>query len=106
MTIQSLQKIIQLETELCRNEQLEQEKNSAWIEKQQVEIARYYEKQLADFELKRKEFNEEIRADAEAKANEIKTSATNKAKYLEKLENAFLKKSLQKILPLIIGQDP
>ena len=105
MAIQSLQKIIQLENELCRNEELAQEKISTWIKEQQAEIAKDYDQQVAKLELKRKKIQEKVKADAEAKADAILSEATKKAEYLEKLDTAFLKKSLHNILPLIKGQD-
>ena len=105
MTIQSLQKIIQLEEELYRKEQLEQDKITAWIKEQQAAVEQNYEQRLAELDHTQKEFREKARSSATADAGKIISKAKANVNFLETLDDAFLEKSLQKYLPLIFGND-
>ena len=104
MAIQSLHKIIQLENELYQKEQLEQQKLSAWIEKEQVEMDQYFASQRAELDLQNKQFHEKIEVDSKVKANTILITAKEKAESLNRIDDAFLKHSLTKIFAHISGK--
>ena len=103
MAIQTLQKIIQLENELYQAEQMEHEKISAWVQKQQEEIEQNHADQLENLELNRTTFRERTIADAQAKSKNIINESKEKANCLDNINDSFLKKSLQKLIPLISG---
>ncbi len=106
MTIQSLQKIISLEEELFAAEQAEREETELWLKDQCAEILRYHDDELSSIKEKQEKETKRFIVKANKEASARLQVASDRALYVDRLDDAVLTQYLVKILKIIIEDDP
>ena len=106
MTMQSLQKIINLENELYAAEQAEADKAAQWLKQQQEDIHQEHEQRLVDLEQKIRKVREQAEEDAKQNAAEMVQMAKDRADFIVGIADSELRNLLIDFLTEFKGKIP